>query len=112
MSAPTTCICTLSVRDVLGALFTGTAELVCEPRKSFVQSSSANLVLSRPVRTTAVAGVCTLTLVETTTANQLVTFTLNWNDSDKNFGTIVFDPIAIPNSSSVDLSTILSVGRG
>lgn len=112
MSAPTLCTCTLTIRDQLGALFTGSAELVCEPRKSFIQASSSNLILSRPARAVAVLGVCTLNLVETTTSNQLVDFTLSWNDGDKNFGSIVFDPISIPNQASVDLSTLLTPSRG
>lgn len=110
MSAPTTCVCTLNVRDMLGTSFSS-AELVCEPRRSFIQLSSNNLVLSKPQRTIPVAGVCTMTLVETTTSGQKVIFTLNYND-DKNFGSIVFDPVTIPNQASVDLSTILTISRG
>ena len=106
----TICTCTLNVKNMLGNAFS-TAELVCEPRKSMVDSGTG-VYLSRPIRATAVAGVCTLALVETTTDAQLVTFTLNWDDAGKNSGSIIFDPIKIPNAASVDLSTILTVSRG
>lgn len=112
MPSPTLCTCTLNIRDALGNNFAGTAELVWEPRKSFIESSSSNFILSRPQRVLAVNGVFTIVLVETASSGQLGTFSINWNDSDKNFGTVVFDPITIPNQASVDLSTLLSVGRG
>lgn len=50
-------------------------------------------------------------LAETTTNNQNCVFTLEWSSSS-NYGSIVFDPIKIPNSASVDLSTLLTVSRG
>lgn len=106
----TICTCTLTIKDILGATFS-TAELVCEPRKSQINSGDG-VYISRSKRATAVAGVCTLALSETTTNSDLVTFTLNWDDAGKNAGSIVFDPVLIPNSSSVDLSTILTVSRG
>lgn len=108
--ALTICTCTLSVKDILGVAFS-TAELVASPRKSFV-SSGTGVYLNRPERATAVAGVCTLALAETTTNEQLVVFTLNWDDAGKTSGSIIFDPIQIPNSASVDLSTLLTVSRG
>lgn len=108
--ALTLCTCTLNVKDILRAAFS-TAELVCEPRKSFVDSGTG-VYLSRPERVTAVTGVCTLILVETTTDSQQVVFTLNWDDAGKASGSIIFDPILIPNSASVDLSTLLTVSRG
>ncbi len=110
MAALTICTCTLNVKDQLGANFS-TAELVMEPRKSQMHSGDA-LYLSRPQRATAVAGVCTLALSETTTDSQQVVFTLNWDVAGQSSGSIVFDPVLIPNSSSVDLSTILTVSRG
>jgi hypothetical protein len=87
-----------------------TAELVWEPRKSFVSSGNGAFI-SKPQRATVTAGVATLALVETTTSSQLGVFTLNWNDGN-NYGTIVFDPVLIPNQTSVDLSTILTPSRG
>ena len=105
------CTCTLSVKDMLGNAFT-TAELVWEPRKSMVDSGTG-VYISRPERATAdVNGLCTLALVQTTADAQLGVFTLNWDDAGKNSGSIVFDPIEIPNQASVDLSTILTVSRG
>lgn len=106
----TICTCTLNVKDQLGNAFT-TAELVMEPRKSQVNSGDA-LYISRPQRVTAIVGLCTLALSETTTNNQQVIFTLNWDDAGKNSGSIIFDPIKIPNQASLDLSTILTVSRG
>lgn len=108
MAAPTICTCTLTIRDILGALYS-TAELVAEPKKSSIASS--NLILSKPKRATAVAGVCTLALTETTTSGEKVQFTLNWNDG-VNYGSVVFDPVSIPNQASLDLSTLLTVARG
>jgi hypothetical protein len=98
------------VKDMLRNAFS-TAELVWEPRKSMVDSGTG-VYISRPQRATAVAGVCTLALVETTTDGQFGVFTLNWDDPGKSSGSIIFDPVKIPNSSSVDLSTILTVSRG
>ena len=109
MPALTICTCTLSIKDQLGAAYS-TAELVMEPRKSQVNSADA-IYLSKPKRVTAVAGVCTMALSETTTNNQQVVFTLNWDDG-VNYNSIIFDPIKIPNSASVDLSTLLTVSRG
>lgn len=108
MAALVICTCTLTVRDPFGVLYS-TAELVCEYRKSQVNSGDADYI-SKPVRATAVAGVCTLALAETTTNAQQVVFTLNWNDGS-NYGSTVFDPILIPNQASVDLSTLLTVAR-
>lgn len=110
MAALQICTCTLNIKDQLGNAVSY-AELVMEPRKSQVHSGDA-LYLSRAQRATAVAGVCTLALSETTTDNQQVVFTLNWNDSDKNYGSIIFDPIKIPAQSTLDLSTVLTVSRG
>lgn len=110
MSAPTICTCTLNVRDLLGNNIT-VAELVCEPRKSFIETSSSNFVIARPQRATAVAGVCTLALVETASSSQYVTFLLNYDDGQV-ARQVVFNPVFIPNQGSVDLSTILSIQRG
>lgn len=110
MAALQICTCTLTIKDQLGATFS-TAELVMEPRKSQVHSGDA-IYLSRPQRATAVAGVCTLALSETTTDSQQVIFTLNWDEAGKSSGSIVFDPVMIPNQASLDLSTILTVSRG
>lgn len=107
--ALTICICTLNVKDQTGAAYS-TAELVMEPRKSQVNTGDA-VYLSKPQRVTAIAGVCTLSLSETTTNNQQVIFTLNWNDGS-NYNSIIFDPIKIPNQASLDLSTLLTVSRG
>lgn len=106
----TVCVCTLSIKDLTGTAYS-TAELVWDLRKSMVDSGTG-LYVSKPVRATAVAGVCTLSLVETTTDNQQGVFTLNWDTAGGNSGSIVFDPIKIPNAASVDLSTILTVSRG
>ena len=108
--ALTICSCTLSVKDMLGAAFSN-AELVWEPRKSMVDSGTG-VYLSKPQRATAVSGVCTLALVETTTDNQLGVFTLNYDVAGQTNGSIVFDPVKIPNASAVDLSTLLTVSRG
>lgn len=108
--ALTLCTCTLNIKDLLRNAFS-TAELVVEPRKSFVDSGTG-VYLSRPERATAVAGVCTLILAETTTDSQNVIFTINWDDAGKNSGSIIFDPVMIPNQSTLDLSTILTVSRG
>lgn len=110
MSALTICTCTLTVKDQLGANFSS-AELIMEPRKSQVNSGDA-VYLSKPQRATAVAGVCTLALSETTTNNQQVIFTLNYDIAGTNSGSIIFDPIKIPNQASLDLSTLLTVSRG
>lgn len=107
--ALTLCTCTLNIKNVLSAAYS-TAELVWELRKSMVDSGTG-VYISKPIRTTAVAGVCTLILTETTTDSQLGTFTLNWNDGD-NYGSITFDPVRIPNQASLDLSTLLTVARG
>ena len=80
------------------------------PRKAFI-SSSAVLIDSKPQRAKAISGVCTLVLLRSTTEDAKVNFYLNFNDGT-NYHTIVFDPITIPNQSSVDLSTLLSVVRG
>ncbi len=109
MSALTICTCTLNIKDQLGAAYS-TAELVVEPRKSQVNSGDA-IYISKPQRVAAVAGVCTIALSETTTNNQQVVFTLNWDDG-RNFNSIIFDPIKIPNAATVDLSTLLTVSRG
>ena len=115
MPALTLCTCTLNIKDQLGQLVptpsTVTAELVMEPRKSHVHSGDA-VYISRPARAASVAGVCTLVLSETTTDSQQVIFTLNWDDAGKNSGSLVFDPVKIPNQASLDLSTILTVSRG
>lgn len=108
MAVLTICTCTLTVKDPKGALYS-TAELVCEYRKSQVNSGDAQYV-AKPVRATAVNGVCTLALSETTTNAQQVVFSLNWNDGS-NYGSTIFDPILIPNQASVDLSTLLTVAR-
>lgn len=105
----TLCTCTLNVKNVLSSAYS-TAELVFELRKSMVDSGTG-IYIAKPVRATAVAGVCTLILAETTTDAQLGVFTLNWNDGD-NYGSITFDPIKIPNQASLDLSTLLTVARG
>lgn len=110
MAALTICTCTLTIKDQLGALYS-TAELIVEPRKSQVHSGDA-IYISRPQRATAVAGVCTLALSETTTDSQPVIFTLNYYEEGKYSGSIIFDPIFIPNQSTLDLSTILTVSRG
>jgi hypothetical protein len=107
--ALTICTCTLTIKDQLGAAYS-TAELVFEPRKSQVNTGDA-IYINKPQRATAVAGVCTLALSETTTNNQQCIFTLNWNDGS-NYNSIVFDPVLIPNQASVDLSTLLTVSRG
>lgn len=103
------CTCTLNIKDQLGNAYS-TAELVFEPRKSQVNSGDA-IYLNKPQRVSAVNGVCTISLAETTTNNQQCIFTLNWNDGS-NYNSIVFDPVKIPNQASVDLSTILTVSRG
>lgn len=108
--ALTICTCTLSVKDILGTAFS-TAELVAEPRKSIV-SSGTGVYISQPKRATAVAGVCTLALAETTTNSVQMVFTLNWDVPGQVSGSIIFDPIYIPNSASVDLSTLLTPARG
>lgn len=106
----TLCTCTLNVKDQLGNAYS-TAELVFEPRKSQVNSGDA-VYINKPQKVTANgSGVCTLVLAETTTNNQQCIFTLNWNDGS-NYNSVVFDPIKIPNQSSVDLSTLLTVSRG
>ncbi len=103
------CTCTLTVKDTTSTSYS-TAELVWELRKSMVDSGTG-VYISKPQRAAAVAGVCTLLLTETTTDSQLGIFTLNWNDGS-NYGSIVFDPVKIPNTSTLDLSTILTVARG
>lgn len=108
--ALTICTCTLNVKDMLGAAYT-TAELVVEPRKS-VLSSATGVYLSKPKRVTAdLAGLCSINLAETTTNGVQVVFSVNWNDGS-NYGTVLFDPVYIPNQASIDLSTILTVSRG
>lgn len=108
--ALTICTCTLKVKDQLGAAYI-TAELVAETRKSQVNTADA-VYINKPKRATANgSGVCTLALSETTTNSQQMVFTLNWNDGS-NYGSIIFDPILIPNTSAVDLSTLLTVSRG
>jgi hypothetical protein len=52
-----------------------------------------------------------LDIAETTTDSQPVVFEVNWDDGS-NYGTIVYDPINIPDQTSVDLSTLLTVSRG
>lgn len=94
---------------MLGAAYS-TAELVWEPRKSMVDSGTG-LYLSKPQKATAVAGVCTLPLVQTTTDAVNGIFSLNWNDGG-NYNSIIFDPVQIPNQSTLDLSTVLTVSRG
>lgn len=111
MPAPTTCTCSLTVKSFAGTTFT-TAELVCEPRKSLIQSATTNLIVGTKQSVTAdSSGVCTMTLASTTVDSQKVIFTLNWNNGN-NFGSVVFDPITIPSTATVDLSTLLSVSRG
>ncbi len=105
----TMCTCTLNVKNALAVPYT-TAELVWELRKSMVDSGTG-IYISKPIRVSAVAGVCTVILAETTTDSQLGVFTLNWNDGD-NYGSITFDPVKIPNQSTLDLSTLLTVARG
>lgn len=105
----TICTCTLDVKDILGNSYS-TCELVCEPRKSQVNSGDG-IYLSKAERTQAVNGVCTLALAETTTNNVYVVFSLKWNDGN-NFNDLIFSPVLIPNQASVDLSTILTVSRG
>jgi len=51
-------------------------------------------------------------LVETTTDNREVVFQINWDDAGKNSGSVIFDPIKIPDQASLDLSTLLTVSRG
>lgn len=97
------------MNDQTGTAYS-TAELVMEPRKTQVHSGDA-IYLEKPIRVTAVNGVCTMTLSETTTDAQQVIFQLNWNDGS-NYNSIIFDPIQIPNQASVDLSTLLTVSRG
>lgn len=53
-----------------------------------------------------------LALAETTTNSQLCVFELNWDDPGKNSGSIIFDPIQIPNQAFLDLSTSLTISRG
>ncbi len=55
---------------------------------------------------------CYLPLAETTTNAQLCVFELNWDDAGNNSGSIIFDPIQIPNQTFLDLSTILTISRG
>lgn len=106
----TLCTCTLNVKDSLRANYT-TAELIWEPRKSMVDSGTG-LYISKPQRVTADSnGLCTIILAQTTTDAIFGIFSLNWNDGS-NYGTIIFDPVQIPNQASVDLSTILTVSRG
>lgn len=107
----TICTCTLNVKNFLGSNFTS-AELVVEPRKSMVDSGTG-LYISRPIRAQAdTNGLCTMALVQTTTDNLNVVFSLNWDDAGKNSGQIIFDPVKIPNQASVDLSTLLTVAKG
>lgn len=105
-----TCIVTANLTDMTGASFSS-AELVCEPRKSVVSSTADQIVISKPMRASAVSGVASLTLVETTTTAQKVIFTINYNDGN-NFGTIVFDPCLIPNQTSINLADLVTVSRG
>lgn len=107
--ALTICTCTLNIKDFLSAPYS-TAELVWEPRKSMIDSGTG-VYISKPQRVTAVAGVFSIALVDSTTDSQKGVFTINWNDGN-NYGSIIFDPVAIPNAASVDLSTILTVSRG
>lgn len=104
----TICTCTLNIKD-----FTGTAydacELVAQPMHSSINGT--NLILSKPVRAVPTAGLITINLTETATQSELVQFTLNWNNQ-QNYGSIIFDPITIPDQASLDLSTILSPVRG
>jgi len=109
MAALTLCTCTLNIKDQLGAAYS-TAELVMEPRRSQVNSGDA-IYISKAQKAPAIVGVCTLILSETTTNNQQVVFTLNWNDGN-NYNSIIFDPIKIPNQATLDLSTLLTVSRG
>lgn len=55
---------------------------------------------------------CYLKLAETTTNSQECIFTLNYDNPGEDSGSIVFDPIMIPNQSFLDLSTLLTVSRG
>lgn len=110
MSAPSTCICTLNVRSFTGSnVVDETAELVAELRKAFI--SGDNLIVDKRQRAKAVSGICTLTLVQSASEDAKVNFYLNFNDGT-DYRTIVFDPITIPASASVDLSTLLTVTRG
>ncbi len=109
MSAPTICICTLQLKDFLGVNYT-TAELIAEPRKSFMENS--NFILGSPQRVQPdVNGLCTLPLVETTSSEQTVVFRINYH-TNNTFGTVVFDPLLIPNTATLDLSTVLTISRG
>ena len=74
--------------------------------------SGTGVYIPRQQRATAVAGVCTLVLVQTTTDSQEGVFTLNWDVAGASSGSVIFDPVEIPNTSSLDLSTILTVSRG
>lgn len=109
MSAPNLCTCTLEIKDFAGATF-DSAELIAEPRKSFINTPSSNIILSAPQRVTADAnGVCTMDLVRGN--NQLISFTLHYNTGQQ-YGSIIFDPIVIPDQATLNLSTVLSVSRG
>jgi hypothetical protein len=55
---------------------------------------------------------CYLALSETTTNSRQVVFELNYDDAGKTSGSIIFDPIMIPNQAFQDLSSILTVSRG
>lgn len=108
--ALTLCTCTLNIKNALRANYT-TAELVWELRKTMVDSGTG-VYLSKPVRVTADSnGLCTIILAETTTDSAFGIFSINWNDGS-NYGSVLFDPVQIPNQSSLDLSTILSTARG
>lgn len=108
MASPNICTCTLTVRDLLGVLYSD-CELVAQPRKSSV--NSGNLMLIKPKRAEAVSGVITLDLAETETSGEQIQFILNWNDG-VNYGSVVFNPVTIPDQASLDLSTTLTIARG
>lgn len=113
MPAPTICTVTANILNMLGVATSLTrAELVCEPRKSMVSTTLDTIIISAPMRASFdAAGVATLALAETTSTNQKVVFSINWNNGD-NFGSIIFDPVLIPSSASVNLADLATISRG
>ena len=55
---------------------------------------------------------CYLPMAETTTNSQYEIFTLNYDVAGSTSGSVIFDPIMVPNQSYKDLSSILTVSRG
>jgi hypothetical protein len=108
MAAPNECVCTLSIRDLLGDNVTS-AELVCLPRRSYL--SNGNLITAAPKRATITAGVCTLSLPESATAGTKVVFQVQYVQNDQVYD-ILSEPVTIPNQASLDLSTVFTVNRG